>query len=675
VGLLLAAITVLPVMGADGTLPDRLTETVEARMAKNGVAGAVVVLIEGGAPVWTGALGMADPATGRAMRADTLFRVESISKPVTAWGAMRLAETGRIDLDAPIGPCLARWSPPEAMHKITPRMLLGHTAGIGLGDFAARYPPDGPRPDLPTHIAQDFTLIAAPRSGFSYSDTGYNLMELVVEDCTGEDFAALMAREVLAPLGMTGASFDWTGAEMPVGHDLRGRPVAPYVYPGRASGGLHATAADIARFAVAGMAGAEQPVLSPDGVAALHRPQVTVGGLFGMAAQGYGLGHFTEVLSDGRAAVWLGGQGHGWMSHMHIVPETGDGIVILSNSQRAWPLFAALLRDWSESLRVAPVGMTRVLWAERMARLGIALGLLVGAFGIWMASRPGRRARFARISAAGIAAAMILWPRWAAAQDYLFLFSILPGLWPWLGAASVLAGLGLAAMALAPGNRAGRSRQRRPFRRRARAARPRRSRRQPDRQAASRRHAAPTAPARRSQLRRIGRAKAGAVRRWHQASAYARSPAGQSRHGQPDSAPVRRGWRYSPPPPAADAGPASPGHRSSRRDQAARPTRPVPPIPRPHRAAMAAPRLPDARTRRPPARAKALRRLSATTRPEPPLRNPRQREEKGAGPRSLKQHPEDAAGGPKAEPGKERQGKGNLRQQDQGCHGEALPAR
>lgn len=406
VALLLATFPVSPGVGAGGTLPDRLTESVEARMAADGVAGAVVVLIEGGVPVWTGAFGMADPSSARPMKVDALFGVESISKPVTAWGAMRLAETGRLDLDALIGACLSRWSPPEAMRKVTPRMLLSHTAGIGLGDFAARFPPDGAKPDLPTHIAQDFTLIAAPGSGFAYSDTGYNLMELVVEDCTGEDFAALMAREVLAPLGMTGASFDWTGAEMAVGHDLRGRPVAPYVYPGRASGGLHATAADIARFAVAGMAGAEQPVLSPDGVAALHRPQVAVSGLFGMAAQGYGLGHFTEVLSDGRAAVWHGGQGYGWMSHVHIVPETGDGIVILSNSQRAWPLFAALLRDWSESLGVAPVGMARVLWAERLARLGIALGLLVGAFGIWRARRPGRRGGIARIGAAGIGAAL-----------------------------------------------------------------------------------------------------------------------------------------------------------------------------------------------------------------------------------------------------------------------------
>ncbi|SEG23056.1 CubicO group peptidase, beta-lactamase class C family [Jhaorihella thermophila] len=455
-GLILLAAVLPAVAAGQDDAPTRAPQwaiEIPTRMAADGVPGAVVVLIEGGAPVWTGAFGMADQASDTPMTADALFRVESISKPVTAWGAMRLAETGRLDLDAPIDACLTHWSLPEEAAGITPRMLLSHSAGVDLGDYAARFPPDGPRPGLPEHIAQDFSLIAAPGTRFSYSDTGFNLLELVIEDCTGEDFALFMAREVLAPLGMARASFDWTGEPMPTGHDLRGRPVAPYVYPGRASGGLFATAADIAHFAAAGMAGAEQSVLSPEGVTALHRPEVAVGGLFGFAAQGYGLGHFTEVLSDGRAAVWHGGQGYGWMSHIHLVPESGDGIVILANSQRAWPLFAAILRAWSESLGVAPVGMTRVLWAETAARVAIALGLLIGAFGLWRATRPGRRPRVARVILGGVGAALILWPFWAAAQDYLFLFSILPGLWSRLGATSALAGVGLVALALSPQRR------------------------------------------------------------------------------------------------------------------------------------------------------------------------------------------------------------------------------
>jgi len=176
----------------------------------------------------------------------------------------------------------------------------------------------------------------------------------------------------------------------------------------------------------------------------LHRPVTHVGGLFAFAADGYALGHFTETLSDGRHAVWHGGRGDGWMSHMHLVPETGDGIVILSTSQRAWPRFAALLRDWSDSLGVAPVGMTRVLLAERAAHIGIALAVAVRA--LWVACAH-RRFDVHRIAAGIAAVALMGWLLWAAAQTYMFLFSILPGLWPWLGAASGLAALGLAALA------------------------------------------------------------------------------------------------------------------------------------------------------------------------------------------------------------------------------------
>lgn len=419
-------------------------------MSREGVSGLVIILLRNGTPVWTGAFGMPDPQAGHAMTPDALFRVESISKPVTAWGAMRLAETGRLDLDAPLIECLADWQLPGGLPPITPRELLSYTAGIGLGDYAWRFAPGTPRPGLAEHLAEDFSMIGAPGNPFAYFNTGFNLLELVMEACTGESFGTLMAREVLVPLGMDGASFDWTGAEMPVGHDLRGRPVPPYVYPGRASDGLHATAADIARFALAGMSRSDQDVLSAGAVAEMHRA-VVVGGLFGFAADGYGLGHFIEKLSDGRQAVWHGGQGHGWMSHLHIVPDSGDGIVTLSNSQRAWPLFAVILRDWSESLGVAPVGMSRVLWAERGARSAIVLVVAAAALAFWIALRRRPRLRAVRFTVGGMAAALILWPLWAATQDYVFLFSILPGLWPWLASASGFAGLSLAAAALAPG--------------------------------------------------------------------------------------------------------------------------------------------------------------------------------------------------------------------------------
>jgi len=178
-------------------LTTRLTETVLSRMAADDVPGAVIVLLQGGTPVWTGAFGLADPATGRAMQPNDLFRVETLSKPVTAWGAMRLAEADRLDLDAPAGECLTRWTAPEGTPDFNARELLSHSAGLGLGDFTARYPPGADRPSNAAQMTAEFEMIAVPGTGFSYSDTGYNLLELMIETCSGEDFGAYISSEVV----------------------------------------------------------------------------------------------------------------------------------------------------------------------------------------------------------------------------------------------------------------------------------------------------------------------------------------------------------------------------------------------------------------------------------------------------------------------------------------------
>jgi hypothetical protein len=80
-----AALATAPDLAASD--PDRLGDIARARMEADGVPGVVIMQLAGGAPIWTGAFGMADPAVGQAMTADALSRVEAISKPVTAWGA------------------------------------------------------------------------------------------------------------------------------------------------------------------------------------------------------------------------------------------------------------------------------------------------------------------------------------------------------------------------------------------------------------------------------------------------------------------------------------------------------------------------------------------------------------------------------------------------------------
>ena len=344
-GLVLAAMATGA--GAAEALVARLDARLPELMRAHGVPGASVALIRGGEIVWAAAYGMADIAAGRPMAPDSLYRVESISKSVTAWGVMRLVEHGLVDLDGPAEDYLGGWrfsASPYDARQVTVRQLLAHTSGLPLGEVGVEYAPGAPMPSLEAHLTAEARLVRPPGAAFDYSNLGFHVLELLVEKVAGEPFAAHMAREVLSPLGMMQSGFDWSAERaprIPTGYDLAGAPVASYVYPASASGGLYATVDDVARFVIAGMAvpfaGAER-LLSPETVAQMQAPVTRIPGLFGFVADAYGLGHFIDELDGGRAALWHGGQGHGWMTDFHFVPETGDGIVILTNSQRSWPL-------------------------------------------------------------------------------------------------------------------------------------------------------------------------------------------------------------------------------------------------------------------------------------------------------------------------------------------------
>jgi CubicO group peptidase (beta-lactamase class C family) len=86
-------------------------------------------------------------------------------------------------------------------------------------------------------------------------------------------------------------------------------------------------------------------VLKQENIDLLYEPMVGDLGMYGLVFDGYGLGYYMEDLSGAKKAVSQRGQETGWMMHFHSVPETGDGIVILTNSQCSWPFIAFILSD------------------------------------------------------------------------------------------------------------------------------------------------------------------------------------------------------------------------------------------------------------------------------------------------------------------------------------------
>jgi len=382
---------------------------------------------------------------------------------------MKLVEQDVIDLDSPVKQYLKNWEFPESIfseEKITIRQLLSHSAGMPLGNVFERYSPQDEVPSLKESLSREAFLMQEPGLSFAYSNTGFNLLELVIEEVTGRDFAEYMQEEVLIPLGMYGSSFEWSEElepAVPAGYDLKGKPVPVYIYSEKASGGLLASVEDIATFVAGAMTdfNTEHVVLTPQSMDQLYSPAAKNIGVYGLVFESYGLGHYIETLPNGKQAVSHGGQGGGCMTHFHSIPETGDGIVILTNSQRSWPLIAYILSDWAEWGGWSSVGMGKIIWGNRA--LWAVIGLLWTAV-LWQLWRlrqgliTGKRklkplarySGFLRAVQAILSVAVMSGLVWCMSQEYLFLTSVFPIASSWLGISSFALSLVLLLSTLFP---------------------------------------------------------------------------------------------------------------------------------------------------------------------------------------------------------------------------------
>jgi CubicO group peptidase (beta-lactamase class C family) len=310
------------------------------------------------------------------MTPDTVFRVASISKSLTAWGVMHLAEQGQIDLDGPAERYLNRWPLAKSSFPtsaITVRRLLNHTAGLNAGLDTFR------GPDQPAPTARDL-LEAKPAQGgaalvrpagdaFEYSVPGYSLLQMILEDRTGQSFGDYMRSAVLQPLGMTSSSFAWDPslrARTATPYSDDGRPSAVTVPDDQAADSLFSTATDIARFIAAPLPDTRLPagahVISAGSVGQMFDRPVEIPSLqlAGLSADLPGLGVFVEKAPGQPDIVTNGGFDPGWSSRFYLVPGTGDGLAILTNSDRGQPVIAQIASIWSAWRGLPPSQMTRV---------------------------------------------------------------------------------------------------------------------------------------------------------------------------------------------------------------------------------------------------------------------------------------------------------------------------
>ncbi len=312
-----------------------------ARMGHENVGNAAFVLLDDGRVV-----AEHFQSTGEPVDRDTIFQVASLSKWVTAWGVMTLAGEGRLDLDAPISSYLTRWHLPDGAFdetQVTARRLLSHTAGLtdglGYGGFAPGQAVQRLEDSL-THASDAspgadgrVRVGAEPGESFLYSGGGYALLQLVIEEVSGEPFNDYMRRAVLLPLGMTRSTFVLPEGATNVAQSFneRGEEAILYNFSVPAAASLYTSAADLTQFLQANVAGENgvlpgRGVLAPGALAEMRRPHA-----YQYGAEIWGLGTILYVPNNAGGFV-VGHDGSNTPAintSARIDPATGDGIILL----------------------------------------------------------------------------------------------------------------------------------------------------------------------------------------------------------------------------------------------------------------------------------------------------------------------------------------------------------
>ncbi len=314
------------------------------------VPGLSIAVGENGKIIWSEGFGFADLEAKKPVTPQTLFRIGSVSKPLTAAGLMLLVEQGKVDLDADIH----RYVPdyPDKGHPITTRQLAGHLAGIRhyRGDefylnrhFANVH-------DALTIFEND-PLLSVPGEKYSYSSYGFNLISAVMEAAARRDFLSYMHDAVFAPLAMTNTQPDdatrviaqrtrFYKAKPDGGFELEPDVDNSYKW---ASGGFLSTPEDLVRF---GFAHLQPGFLTRASLDVLFTSQKTSDG----KETRYGIGWSIESNKPGHR-VWMHTGGSvGGTTILLIQPESGLVLAMTANCTGA-PLSkanpAAIIRAFS----------------------------------------------------------------------------------------------------------------------------------------------------------------------------------------------------------------------------------------------------------------------------------------------------------------------------------------
>ena len=371
---------------------ERLEDIVEAAVARGDAPGVVAAVAKGDETQIAAAGAMA--IGGPPMRPDTMFRIASITKPITAAVVLSLADEGVLGLDEPVDRLLPELADRRVLRRpdgpltdtiraeraVTARDLLTFTWGFGmqgamfmaaepwpivtavaerdLASFGPAQPATTPEPDTWMARLAELPLLAQPGERWLYS-AGSQVLGVLAARAAGAPFEDVMRERVLAPLEMHDTAFYAADtsrlATAYEGQVVRDPPDGQWSRPPRfpdGAAGLVSTAADLVAFGRMLLRGG-QPVLKAQTVAEMTRDQLTPAqranvwpGFSFLGDRGWGYG--VSVTEWGY--TWEGGSGTAWSN----VPDRDTTVVVLTQrapDETGMPAVCDEVLSWAISSR------------------------------------------------------------------------------------------------------------------------------------------------------------------------------------------------------------------------------------------------------------------------------------------------------------------------------------
>lgn len=347
--LMAAMLLLLPLMTAAQDKSKRnVTKEVDAlfRDFSGGAPGASVLVLRDGKVVLKKSYGYAHIDRHRKASPKTNFRLASVSKQFTAMCILLLAERGQLSLDDPVKKFFSDF--PAYGEAITVRHLLNHTSGLPA--YEDHMPPGS----APVVDADVFKILKdtnapyfAPGTQFRYSNSGYALLALIVEEVSGQSFPEFLQQNIFKPLKMRNTHVNVAGAyredrraygysRNQQGWELTDQSRTSYVL---GDGGIYSSVADLEKWVrsldAAPLVRAKSLRLALSATVSA-RPLGEDRTATGATDEevGYGYGWYVSRYR-GMAATWHGGSSRGFRNHLLRIPEKRLTVIVLTNRSDA----------------------------------------------------------------------------------------------------------------------------------------------------------------------------------------------------------------------------------------------------------------------------------------------------------------------------------------------------